>query len=147
MKDWRTCSDLRKKWLESSAKCWSLSRGSSGGGLPNKEVNPSLYGMPWVEAKQDLSVYCGTLMRVLFYRGLFVLCCCSSRVVMCHLVSQVITFGIWCCSVCLTGRRFVPRAISWCPGPQAMSCALPPLGTLLCSAQCTSEVWACAALD
>lgn len=28
-------SDLRKQWFESSANCWSLSLGSSGGGLPN----------------------------------------------------------------------------------------------------------------
>ena len=41
------CSGLRKGCLDSSANCWFLSLGSSGGGLPNvtsEGINPSLHG-------------------------------------------------------------------------------------------------------
>ena len=58
---------LEKKWLDSSANCWSLGLGSSGGGLPNivSWDKSFLMGYSRSEAKEKgLSTLLWTLKRV-----------------------------------------------------------------------------------
>ena len=67
MEDWRACSDLRKEWLDSSANCWSLSLGSSVGGLPNiswGQISSRWAAVAQIKAKEGgLAILCWTLLR------------------------------------------------------------------------------------